>query len=266
MLLLSFRHPKDFVATGIQISNSSDKVTGMGLKSRIRKRIDNQYQRDEFVESNLRNLIPGSNILDAGAGSQRYRDACGQLQYFAQDFGRYKTDVKRRMDSSEMDPEDPYVYGPIDLICDITSIPVPDETFDAVLCTEVLEHVPYPIEAVKEMSRVTKNGGTLILTFPSNCLRHFDPFFFTTGFSDRWIEEILPRHDFEVVSLSPVGDYYRWMAVETVRTMKSNSPLAALALLPSLIYYWSKRPTATSIDTLCMGYHVIARKMIPKSK
>ena len=239
----------------------SDKVIGMNLKARIKRRIDNQFQRDEFVESILRNLTPNSKILDAGAGSQRYRDMCSHLDYFAQDFGEYQTDIKKRFDSPAANNKESYSYGPLDYKSDITSIPVPDATFDAVLCTEVLEHVPYPVEAMRELSRITKSGGTLILTFPSNCLRHFDPFFFTSGFSDRWVEEILPNFNFEVESISPVGDYYRWMAVETLRTMKNHSPLAAMTLLPSLIYFWNKRPTATSVDTLCMGYHVIARKM-----
>lgn len=233
----------------------------MGLRTRIKRRIDNQFQRDEFVESSLRSLVPGSKILDAGAGSQRYRDTCRHLDYSSQDFGEYKSDMRKRFDTSARTNPETYNYGPIDFKSDITSIPVPDATFDAVLCTEVLEHVPYPVDAIRELSRVTKIGGTLILTFPSNCLRHFDPFFFTSGFSDRWAEEVLPKFNFKVDSISPVGDYYRWMAVETLRTMKNHSPLAAITLLPSFIYYWNKQPTAVSIDTLCMGYHVVAHKV-----
>ena len=33
-----------------------------------------------------------------------------------------------------------------------------------------------------------------------------------------------------------------------------------IALLPAFLYYLAKRPTENSIDTLCMGYHVTARR------
>ncbi len=42
-----------------------------------------------------------------------------------------------------------------------------DETFDLVICSEVLEHVPDPQRALAEIRRVTKPGGTVILTTPS---------------------------------------------------------------------------------------------------
>jgi 2-polyprenyl-3-methyl-5-hydroxy-6-metoxy-1,4-benzoquinol methylase len=40
----------------------------------------------------------------------------------------------------------------IDIISDITSIPVLNYSFDIVLCTEVLEHVPNPVAAIEEMA------------------------------------------------------------------------------------------------------------------
>ncbi|KEQ54361.1 putative methyl transferase [Sphingobium chlorophenolicum] len=38
-------------------------------------------------------------------------------------------------------------------------IPFPDATFDAILCTEVLEHSPEPMALIAEMHRVLKPGG-----------------------------------------------------------------------------------------------------------
>jgi len=66
-----------------------------------------------------------------------------------------------------------------------------DGFFDAILCTEVFEHIPFPIETTKEFARLLKPGGKLILTAPANCLRHMDPYFFYSGFSDRFFEKIL---------------------------------------------------------------------------
>ena len=55
-------------------------------------------------------------------------------------------------------------YSSLDIISDITSIPVSDNTFDAVMCIEVFEHLPNPIDALVELNRVLKPGGKLILT------------------------------------------------------------------------------------------------------
>lgn len=153
-----------------------------------------------------------------------------------------------------------YNYGPIDYVGDIWSINASDGTFDAILCTEVFEHIPYPNETLKEFSRLLKKDGKLILTAPSNCLRHFDPYFFYSGFSDRWYEKFLKDNGFNIESLSPVGDYYQWIAVELARTAKVNSILAKLILAPAFFYYFYKNKTELSVNTLCMGYHVVAIK------
>jgi len=49
----------------------------------------------------------------------------------------------------------------------LDSIPVPDRTFEFVLCTEVLEHVPDHERAVDELARVTSPGGWLLITVPT---------------------------------------------------------------------------------------------------
>lgn len=47
---------------------------------------------------------------------------------------------------------------------DAAMLPFRDETFDCVLCTELLEHVMEPKMAVQEMWRILKPGGMVILT------------------------------------------------------------------------------------------------------
>ena len=54
----------------------------------------------------------------------------------------------------------------LDIVGDITSIPEPDASFDAILCVEVLEHVPDPLAALRELGRLLKPNGQLILTAP----------------------------------------------------------------------------------------------------
>jgi SAM-dependent methyltransferase len=125
----------------------------------------------------------------------------------------------------------------------------------------VLEHIPFPNEAVKEFSRLLKPGGKLILTAPSNCLRHMDPYFFYTGFSDRWFERILKESGFVIETIEAVGDYHSWLSVEIARTARTQSLLAKILLLPAFLYYYNKKKTNVSVDALCMGYHVVAEKI-----
>ena len=74
-------------------------------------------------------------------------------------------------------------YGKIDYVSDIEKIPVKDNSFDIIICTEVLEHVPNPIGALKEMARILKKGGKLLITTPLGSHIHQDPYHFYGGFT-----------------------------------------------------------------------------------
>lgn len=224
----------------------------------ISRRLNNLTERRAWVKKQLAGIPAGCSILDAGCGSQQYREFCEHLEYFSQDFGGYQTDAKTSM--GKQDTPDRYQYGELDYVGDIWNIDVADNTFDAILCTEVFEHIPYPNETVAELSRLIKPGGKLILTAPSNALRHMDPYFFYSGFSDRWFERILPENNLELEEIIPVGDYYSWLAAELLRSIKNGGLLAKLALTPSLFYFLRQERNEISIDTLCMGYHILAVK------
>ena len=49
---------------------------------------------------------------------------------------------------------------------DIDDIPLKDSSLDAVICSEVLEHVDSPNESVRELVRVLKPGGVMALSVP----------------------------------------------------------------------------------------------------
>jgi len=225
------------------------------------KKLNNQYERDAFVINQLKTLPQKSKVLDAGCGSQRYKEYCQHLNYKAQDSGQYTTDVKKGVDGDGVGGKEGYQYGELDYVGDIWDIKESDGAFDAILCTEVFEHIPYPNETIKEFSRLLKTNGKLILTAPSNCLRHMDPYFFYSGFSDRWHENILNKNNLKIELIEKVGDYYSWLSVELARTALSHSIVAKLVLTPAFLYYYNKKKTVESINTLCMGYHVVATKI-----
>lgn len=226
----------------------------------LKDRLNNANERDSFVKNELSKIESGSLILDAGCGSQRYRPSCAHLQYRGQDFGGYTNDDKKIIGRQDAGGDGGYSYGKLDYVGNIWDIKENDSTFDAILCTEVIEHIPFPNETISEFARLLKPGGTLILTAPSNCLRHMDPFFFYTGFSDRWFEKVLSDNNMEITTCRTIGDYYSWMAIELARTAANHSILSKIALLPAFLYFMCKKKTDTSVNTLCIGYHVVAKK------
>lgn len=241
-------------------------VRRLPLAKGLLKNFDTQSKRDAYICDKLADVPNGSVILDAGCGSQRYRRYCSHLLYKAQDFGGYIIEEKETLVSpmlrTNIDAYDPegYAYGHLDYVGNIWEIEEKAATFDAILCTEVFEHIPYPNETVSEFRRLLKSGGKLILTAPSSCLRHMDPYFFYSGFSDHWHQKILAENGFVIESIEQVGDYYSWMTYEIAKSAFTHSIFAKLILFPAFLFFNFKKETEVSRNTLCFAYQIVARK------
>ncbi len=201
----------------------------MGPIEKLKRLLNNEYDRKQWVVQQLKNLPMNSKLLDAGCGSQQYRSYCKHLQYVAQDFGKFKKDEQDSMTALH----ETYHYGKLDYVSDIWNIDEKNQFFDAILCTEVLEHIPYPNTAIAEFSRLLKPGGKLILTVPANSLRHMDPYYFYSGFSNRYLDLILKENNFDQIYIESVGSYHAWLMVEAARCMRHEGLWAILFLCPS---------------------------------
>ena len=62
----------------------------------------------------------------------------------------------------------------VDFSSDASSLPVADRSVDMVLALELLEHVPDPTAVLREIARVLKPGGRVIVSVPSTVPRHDD--------------------------------------------------------------------------------------------
>jgi ubiquinone/menaquinone biosynthesis C-methylase UbiE len=170
--------------------------------------MDNEERRIDWVSNVLKRLSPGLKLLDAGAGEQQYKKFCSHLDYVSQDFAAYNPENVK--DGLQMDQ---WEYGKLDIISDITSIPVNNASFDVILCTEVFEHIPDPISALKEFSRILKPGGKLILTAPFCSMTHFAPYHFYSGFNRYFYQYHLPLLGFDITEVSPSGNYFTYITV-----------------------------------------------------
>ena len=57
----------------------------------------------------------------------------------------------------------------VDVVAQAESLPLGDNRFDLVICTQMLEYVPQPSLVINEIHRVLKPGGALLLSVPSVC-------------------------------------------------------------------------------------------------
>lgn len=222
----------------------------------------NELNRQAWLKMILADLPQGSRILDAGAGELKNRQHCRHLEYVSQDFCQY---IGGSLSIREgLQGDDYFDTSHIDLVSDITEIPAPDASFDAILCSEVLEHIPEPTHALDEFKRLLKTNGTLILTAPFASLVHQAPYHFCTGFSRYWYEHHLPLRGFVIQELIPNGDYFAYCKQELMRLGSTARrygdwgwPLAyALGFLGFL--YFKVKGGRIADDLGCFGYNCVA--------
>jgi ubiquinone/menaquinone biosynthesis C-methylase UbiE len=224
---------------------------------------DNLINRQIWVEKTLKSIPANLKLLDVGAGECQYKIHCDHLLYTSQDFNQYTGSGNGiGLQTGNWD------VSQIDIVSDILKIPVENESFDVVMCTEVLEHVPNPIAAIEEMARLLKKNGTLIITAPFCSLTHFAPYHYCDGFSKYFFSYHLERLGFEIIEITPNGNYFQYLAQEMQRLTfiinnfsKSSTffiKVVSRIMIKIFEYYDSKCYGTESM--LCFGFHVKAVK------
>jgi len=224
----------------------------------------NESTRQLWLEQTLKQVPEGSRILDAGAGELQFKRFCSHLKYVSQDFAQYNG--KGNASGLQMGAWD---QSKLDIVSDITAIPEPDNSFDAIMCIEVFEHLPNPLLALKEFARLLRPGGQLILTAPFCSLTHFAPFHFYSGFNRYFYETHLSSLGLDIVEIQQNGNFFEFLAQELRRigfvTEKYTHKRITLfekifiKLFLLIIAKYSARDTG-SAEILNFGYHVRAVK------
>ncbi len=237
------------------------------MQADVREIVDfNPRNRERWVRSVAVRLARGTRVLDVGAGEGRYRTLFAHCDYAAHDFCRYEGthDGVLRQE---------WAYGPVEYVSDITAIPVPDGSFGAVLCTEVLEHVPEPVPALRELGRVLRDGGLLFLSAPLGSGLHQQPYHYYGGYTPHFYRRFLPECGFEVLRVDPNGGFYRHLSqelgraaalIQQQRRYSRAHPLHWVLRLGFRRYLprWLARlDDERLIEEFTVGYHVEARKV-----
>lgn len=166
--------------------------------------------RQTWIAAQAANIHQGQRVLDVGAGTAPYRSLFSHCDYRTHDFGQAPSLEGR--------------YAQLDYVSDIISIPVPDQSFDVIICTEVLEHVPEPIRAIQEFARILKSGGRLLLTAPLGSWLHMEPFHFYGGYTSYWYRRFLPEAGFTIECIEKNHGFFTFFGQEAIRFSRLIDP------------------------------------------
>lgn len=162
------------------------------------------YQTDFWVVKHLNKFLHaklneyvmfGKYVCDIGCGEQPLRLAIENLG------GKYLgVDITNNTKNN------------VDVIANIHNVPLPDNTFDVILCSEVLEHVMYIESAFNELARLLKPGGHIIITSPFAYPLHEEPFDYVR-ITPYMIRECASAANLDIVQLNTTGNELEVMAV-----------------------------------------------------
>jgi len=166
-------------------------------------RNSHRWHLGRLVQEKAASLPAGGLVLDAGAGHCPYRPFFSHLQYETADFCQVAK-----------------AYGSIDYVCDLRSVPVEDGRYDAVVCTQVLEHLAEPQAVLREFNRILKPNGQLYLSAPLCYDEHEQPydFFRYTQFG---LKHLLESAGFDVHAIDWVEGYFGTLAYQLKKASRS---------------------------------------------
>lgn len=137
----------------------------IGRNETIRKNPIICYEQETRAQTVLDLLAvkPGERILDVGCGNAR--DMSRILESGGQVVG---VDISEGMvEAARQELECVGKSGMTLQVGDVTCLDFPDAYFDKVLCSEVIEHIPDASQALREIYRVLRPGGSLVLSTPN---------------------------------------------------------------------------------------------------
>jgi SAM-dependent methyltransferase len=203
----------------------------------------------ERLVPRLRAVASGA-LLDVGSGTMPFRTDVSDLvdEY-------HSLDIEKRI------PD-------VNFVADITDMgPIGSGTYDLVLCSQVLEHIAEPDKAIREVIRVLRPGGKLVLTVPFLSRLHEEPFDYFR-FTEHGLRVLLENAGFQVREILPTGSVLSFLGhqVSTIVVggvwhvpVLKHVAFGLNALLIALPCYWLDRLLGIEAK-IPLNYVVVAQK------
>ncbi len=153
-----------------------------------------RYYVDEFYSRNINLFSDNAVILDMGGKKINKRG------FF--DIEESGLLIKYANISKDTSP---------DYLCDISSIPIEDNSFDGIILSEVLEHVPDPKSVLKEAQRILKPGGLALICTPFMFHVHSDPYDYAR-YTDQYYTKVLSEAGFKDIIIEKQGLFFSVLA------------------------------------------------------
>jgi SAM-dependent methyltransferase len=161
-------------------------------------------------------------------------------------------------------------YTKADIFSDKQELPFEDASFDTVICTQVLEHLPNPHFKIFEIARVLKKGGTVFISVPFAWPLHEKPYDFFR-YTEYGVREMLEQAGCSQLNYLPHGN-----AMEALGQIAIELYIAvpnAKGFKKYIMYFFSTLLSILAIvlgkifrsDQFLMGFAVVAQKKSNKA-
>jgi SAM-dependent methyltransferase len=215
---------------------------------RLSPRLSHSLRRalvDDFMARQMAQVARGSFVLDLGGHKQVKRGAFDITHYAVQVLYANLTLDKRP-----------------DVQADAARTPFASGAFDAVVCTELLEHVPDPQPVLAEIARVLRPGGIVLITAPFLYPIHADPYDFGR-YTDTYWRHMLATQGFTQVRVESQGYFFAVLTGMVKHVLNQLLPTGpAGALLRGLLGWGLLAPLHASLwlePRLCGGRTAVLR-------
>ena len=150
---------------------------------------------------NIRSLAPQlkGRMMDFGCGQKPYKVLFSVDEYIGVDFEN---------------PGHPHLNEAIDVFYDGNTLPFPDEHYDSIFSSEVFEHVFNLEKILKELNRVLKVKGLILVTCPFAFCEHEVPNDYAR-YTSYAMKHLFVQNGFEVVEQIKTGN-----TIETIAQLR----------------------------------------------
>ncbi|HXZ19213.1 MAG TPA: class I SAM-dependent methyltransferase [Candidatus Acidoferrales bacterium] len=180
-------------------------------------------------------IAPGAAVADIGCGAKPYeRFFPGAARYCG-------IDLPADLSANKLQKR-------ADVYADLRMLPLGDESFDVVLCTQVLEHVPDPARVLGEAHRILRSGGLAVITVPFLAAEHEVPHDYLR-FTSFGVTALLEQNGFEAMTVKKQFGF--WSAIGEMIYWHYHRKVAGTR--------WEKYWYAIGTTALLRGFHLLNR-------